>query len=142
MQKVFLVPLFVVSLFFGALPASALADRVALVVGNASYQHATQLDNPINDASLIASKLTELGFKVLLVVENGDGDAAIVGTDGRFSHHLARLETVIGTRDDVSDLSTVHAAVLPTGPIFVTDTYVTSDPTPEEIAEMAVLAAQ
>ncbi len=69
MQKVFLVPLFVVSLFFGALPASALADRVALVVGNASYQHATQLDNPINDASLIASKLTELGFKVLLVMD-------------------------------------------------------------------------
>ncbi len=90
MQKVFLVPLFVVSLFFGALPASALADRVALVVGNASYQHATQLDNPINDASLIASKLTELGFKVLLVMD---------ATFEEFTEALREFEADLQTAD-------------------------------------------
>jgi len=41
--------------------------RVALVVGNASYSHASQLLNPINDATLISQKLTELGFRVHFV---------------------------------------------------------------------------
>ena len=39
--------------------------RVALVIGNAAYQHAPQLANPQNDASDMASKLTGLGFVVV-----------------------------------------------------------------------------
>jgi len=57
----------ILALIGQVLPASAEDRRVALVVGNASYQHAAPLDNPINDANLIANKLTELGFKVHLV---------------------------------------------------------------------------
>ena len=41
------------------------ADRVALVIGNGSYQHATRLDNPVNDADDMARALTSLGFKVI-----------------------------------------------------------------------------
>ncbi|WP_269580709.1 caspase family protein [Roseibium sp. Sym1] len=48
-------------------PATAQDKRVALVVGNSSYRHAAPLDNPINDANLIANKLTDLGFQVHLV---------------------------------------------------------------------------
>lgn len=40
-------------------------DRVALVIGNAAYKH-FPLDNPVNDARLIASRLNEAGFKVTL----------------------------------------------------------------------------
>jgi len=38
-------------------------DRVALVIGNAAYKH-DPLDNPVNDARLIASRLQQAGFKV------------------------------------------------------------------------------
>lgn len=48
-------------------PAQAEEKRIALVIGNASYQQAVRLANPINDAVLISGKLTELGFKVTLV---------------------------------------------------------------------------
>lgn len=48
-------------------PLAAEDKRVALVIGNASYTDAIQLDNPINDANLIANKLTDLGFQVHLV---------------------------------------------------------------------------
>ncbi len=41
-------------------------NRVALVIGNANYQHTTSLRNPYNDASAIASSLRELGFDVVL----------------------------------------------------------------------------
>lgn len=39
--------------------------RVALVVGNSNYRHATQLANPTNDAADIAAALGKLGFDVV-----------------------------------------------------------------------------
>lgn len=41
------------------------AERVALVIGNGGYKHATELPNPGNDARLIAGTLRELGFDVI-----------------------------------------------------------------------------
>lgn len=38
--------------------------RIALVVGNSAYGSVSALDNPVNDAQLIAERLTELGFQV------------------------------------------------------------------------------
>src|SRR5579871_5947260 len=47
-----------------ALPA--LADkRVALVIGNSAYVSIPRLDNPRNDALLMASTLQELGFNLV-----------------------------------------------------------------------------
>jgi hypothetical protein len=44
----------------------ALADkRVALVIGNSTYQHVGRLDNPGHDARLIAQTLGTLGFTVV-----------------------------------------------------------------------------
>ncbi len=39
--------------------------RTALVIGNAAYQHAPRLANPVNDAHDIAAALKDLGFEVL-----------------------------------------------------------------------------
>ena len=49
------------------LPQTASAERrVALVIGNAGYKHATALRNPGNDAGDVAETLKKLGFEVLL----------------------------------------------------------------------------
>jgi hypothetical protein len=40
--------------------------RVALVIGNAHYEHASTLRNPLNDANDIAAMLKQLGFQVLV----------------------------------------------------------------------------
>jgi hypothetical protein len=50
---------------FMALPATA-QKRVALVIGNSAYQHATALANPVNDANDMGAALKELGFEVIL----------------------------------------------------------------------------
>lgn len=42
------------------------AQRVALVVGNSSYKHASELANPSNDARDMAGVLKERGFEVIL----------------------------------------------------------------------------
>jgi uncharacterized caspase-like protein len=53
----------------------ALADkRVALVIGNSAYQSVSRLDNPRNDAVLMAATLLELGFTLI-------GDAAQLDLD-------------------------------------------------------------
>ncbi|HST29028.1 MAG TPA: caspase family protein, partial [Rudaea sp.] len=47
----------------------AIADRrVALVIGNSAYQNVARLENPRNDALLMAATLQELGFTLI-----GDG---------------------------------------------------------------------
>lgn len=47
-----------------ALPAAA-EKRVALIVGNSAYQNVTRLDNPRNDAVLMADTLGGLGFTLI-----------------------------------------------------------------------------
>lgn len=58
--------------FLGGSPVWAsdtrIADRVALVVGNARYDHVASLSNPENDARLIGRALREIGFSVDLVL--------------------------------------------------------------------------
>jgi len=47
-------------------PAEAAARRLALVIGNSTYQQVSELTNPQNDAADIAEKLRSLSFDVML----------------------------------------------------------------------------
>jgi hypothetical protein len=47
-------------------PVAKLGERLALVIGNASYSDAP-LDNPLNDSDLMSEVLREVGFSVTLV---------------------------------------------------------------------------
>ncbi len=46
--------------------AAAASERVALVIGNAAYEHTDALRNPGNDAAAVAAALGRLGFEVVL----------------------------------------------------------------------------
>jgi uncharacterized caspase-like protein len=54
-------------LLCAAIPAqlSAADKRVALVIGNAAYAHASKLANPRNDAADVAAALGSIGFRVI-----------------------------------------------------------------------------
>ena len=54
-----------------AVTSVAAADRVALVVGNSTYEHVTRLPNPGNDAADLSAALGRLGFDVTMVVDAG-----------------------------------------------------------------------
>jgi malate dehydrogenase (oxaloacetate-decarboxylating)(NADP+) len=79
-----------------------------------------------------------------LALKRGDADAMICGLEGRFERHLRNVRLIVGTRDGVmdSDLSALSMLITQRGVLFFTDTYVTLDPTPDEIAEMTILAAE
>jgi malate dehydrogenase (oxaloacetate-decarboxylating)(NADP+) len=76
-----------------------------------------------------------------LAVRRGDADALLCGLEGRFVRHLRDVRNIIGQREGVRDLSTLSLLVTGRGPLFLTDSYVTADPSAEEIAEMTRLAA-
>jgi hypothetical protein len=55
--------------------------RIALVVGNSAYQNITRLENPRNDATLMAETLSGLGFTLIGGRAQLDLDKAALDTD-------------------------------------------------------------
>ncbi|MEX0346782.1 MAG: NADP-dependent malic enzyme [Rhizobiaceae bacterium] len=76
-----------------------------------------------------------------LAMLRGEADAMICGLEGRFERHLRNVDQIIGKRKGVRDLSALSMLIAQRGVTFFTDTYVTVDPSAEEIAEMTILAA-
>lgn len=58
-----------VSVFVWFSSLAAAETRIALVIGNSSYQHTSPLDNPANDADLMEKTLKAVGFQVTKVVD-------------------------------------------------------------------------
>ena len=79
-----------------------------------------------------------------LALRRGDVDAMICGLEGRFERHLRNVKLIIGAHAGVKykDLSALSMLISSRGATFFTDTYVTVDPSADEIAEMTVLAAE
>jgi hypothetical protein len=64
----FFLPL--LALFLLLAPASAEARKVALVIGNASYAHASALTNPANDIKIVADAAKKAGFDEVVVASD------------------------------------------------------------------------
>ncbi len=77
-----------------------------------------------------------------IAVRRGDADAMLCGGVGHFRQHLGHVTEIIGKTDELIDLSTVTALVLPSGTFFICDTHITPNPCAEELAEMTLLAAE
>jgi uncharacterized caspase-like protein len=56
--------LFAAAVFLSCEPAFA-EKRVALIIGNSAYQNAPQLQNPVNDATLMSATFKSAGFDVV-----------------------------------------------------------------------------
>ena len=77
-----------------------------------------------------------------LMVERGDADAMICGTYGEYHWHLRYLTDIIGLAKGAHRTSALSLLVLDEGPVFLCDTFVTEDPSAEEIAQETARAAQ
>ena len=77
-----------------------------------------------------------------MILRRGEADGMLCGSVGRYQAHLVHVENVIGRRRGVAGFAAMNLLLLPKRTVFICDTYVNPDPTPEQIAEMAVLAAE
>jgi len=92
-------------------------------------------------------RLTLIGAMLL---HKGDVDGLICGTWGTTATHLQYIDQVIGkracgspsTEQDVQIYACMNGLMLPNRQLFLVDTHVNYDPTPEELCEITVMAAE
>jgi malate dehydrogenase (oxaloacetate-decarboxylating)(NADP+) len=77
-----------------------------------------------------------------LMVRQGEADALLCGTYGEHTAHLNYISNVIGLKPGVRQFAAMNLLLLQGRTVFICDTYVNPDPTPEQLAEITVLAAQ
>ncbi|HXF80002.1 MAG TPA: NADP-dependent malic enzyme [Usitatibacter sp.] len=77
-----------------------------------------------------------------MMIHRGEADGLICGMSGTHQMHLRHIELVLGRRPGVKNFYTMNLLMLPKRTVFICDTYVNVDPTPEQIAEMTGLAAE
>ncbi len=77
-----------------------------------------------------------------IMVNRGEADAMICGTIGTYHEHFSVVEEVFGYREGRHVAGAMNALLLPSGNTFIADTYVNEDPTPEQLAEITLMAAE
>ena len=77
-----------------------------------------------------------------LLLRRGDADAMICGAVGRYHTQLRHVSQVIGRKGGTRGFATLSGLILQDGPIFMADTYVSYDPSAEQLAEITLLAAE
>ncbi len=76
-----------------------------------------------------------------LSVLRGEADALLCGVEGRYMSHLRHIRDILGFAPGITDYAALALVITAKGPYFIADTQVRPDPTAEQIAEMAALAA-
>ncbi|CAE6775796.1 NADP-dependent malic enzyme [Paraburkholderia haematera] len=77
-----------------------------------------------------------------MLVEKGEADGMICGTVSTTHRHLHFIDQVIGKKEGAKVYAAMNALVLPNRQIFLVDTHVNVDPTPEQLAEITIMAAE
>ncbi|MGZ5274588.1 MAG: NADP-dependent malic enzyme, partial [Caldimonas sp.] len=76
-----------------------------------------------------------------LMVRRGEADALICGLVGRYDAHLDHIRNVIGKKAGARTLAAMNALMLDQFTLFIADTFVNEEPSAEELADIALMAA-
>ena len=77
-----------------------------------------------------------------MLMHMGAADAMLCGVVGRYDSHLRFIDDVIGLAPGAKHYAAMNMLLLPRRTVFICDTYVSYDPTAEQIAEMTVHAVE
>ncbi len=76
-----------------------------------------------------------------VMVQRGEADSMIAGTFGQYLWHLKYVTEVLGT-PELHPVGALSLMILEDGPLFVADTHVHPEPSPEQIAETVLGASR
>ncbi|WP_166417590.1 NADP-dependent malic enzyme [Cochlodiniinecator piscidefendens] len=76
-----------------------------------------------------------------IMVQRGEADSLICGTFGEYLWHLNYVQQILGTKE-LHPTGALSLMILEDGPLFISDTHLHPEPTPEQIAETAISAAR
>src|SRR5258706_9766419 len=77
-----------------------------------------------------------------MMIHKGEADGMLCGMIGSHAVHLSFIDQVIGRRPGIGHYYAMNVLMLPRSTVFLCDTYVNVEPTPDEIGEMTGLAAE
>ncbi len=77
-----------------------------------------------------------------MMIKMGEADGMICGTISTPHRHLHFIDQVIGKREGCSVYGAMNGLVLPGRQVFIVDTHINVDPTPEQLAEITIMAAE
>ncbi|HHW63474.1 MAG TPA: NADP-dependent malic enzyme [Rhodocyclaceae bacterium] len=77
----------------------------------------------------------------VMLLRRGDADAMVCGTVGTYDYHLRQVADVIGLAPGAKQFAAMNLLLLSKRMLAITDTYVNENPSAEEVAEIARMAA-
>ena len=85
---------------------------------------------------------TRASVAAAMLLHAGLADAAICGGTGGWWRQIQYILPIIPRRPDVNRVYALSCLIIPSGVLFICDTYMVIDPTAEQITEMTLLAAE
>jgi malate dehydrogenase (oxaloacetate-decarboxylating)(NADP+) len=76
------------------------------------------------------------------MLKRGEAEAMLCGLLGRYDAHLDHVRNVIGKRPGARTLATMNAVMLERHTLFIADTFVNEEPSAEDLADIALMAAR
>ena len=76
-----------------------------------------------------------------VMVQRGEADAMVCGLAGDYDWHVRYIDNVLSAETEGGVYAALGVIILKSGPIFIADPYVNYDPTAEELADIAEMAA-
>ncbi|MDO9112688.1 MAG: NADP-dependent malic enzyme [Polaromonas sp.] len=76
-----------------------------------------------------------------IMLRRGEADAMVCGLVGRYDSHLDHVRNVIGRKPGARTMAAMNALMLDQHTLFITDTFVNEEPSAEELADIALMAA-
>ncbi len=86
--------------------------------------------------------MRERNYYGAMMVENGDADALISGITRNYRDVIRPALQCVGRQEGVEKVAGMYILATKRGPLFLADTTVNFDPTPEEIADITNLVAK
>ncbi|MDR0588441.1 MAG: NADP-dependent malic enzyme [Burkholderiales bacterium] len=77
-----------------------------------------------------------------MAIRRGQADGMVCGLVTNFMLNLYYLDQIIGRKPEAHVYAAMNALILPTHPLFITDTYINYDPTVDQLAEITQMAAK
>ncbi len=107
----------------------------------ADVYHARRKRDGVSSALALSETRSNATVLASILLERGLGDAMLCGVIGRTSDHLAAIRNVIGPREGVRTLAVMQMLILQQHQLFICDTHCNLNPTAEQVADIALMAA-
>jgi malate dehydrogenase (oxaloacetate-decarboxylating)(NADP+) len=85
-----------------------------------------------NNSTLLAS----------LMLKKGEADGMLCGLVGSYDVHLQHITSIIDKQQNTNTIATLNALLLEKHTLFIADTFINENPSAEELADIAMLAAK